>query len=370
VLINALNQLGYYFRLNEADDSVELNGERITDVMRATMRSKLRDVGLSRHLAAAEDAWIMDAGRNRYHPVRQYLDGLKWDGANWITRLTEYFDDVPYRATNGKEHHLLPTYLRKWLIGAVARAYTGCQNAVLTLEGRQGLGKSRFAKWLCPIAGMYRDAPVNPDDKDSQTALLSAWIWEIGELGSTTRRSDVDALKGFLTRELVTVRPPYAHYDIKKQALANFLATVNNSSGFLSDPSGNRRFWAVTVRMIDWGYADLDVNQVWAEAAAAYRQGEEWTLSSDEAELAASQNEAFEVPDPIEDLLRKEYRLDPRNRTIWTPTAEILTNLQEHGLQGNTRANSMGLAATLKRLGFEKRRDPATDVRGYWGVWR
>ena len=117
-LIAFLGEHGYQFRMNECDDSLECNKQRMSDVLRAEVRAVLRDAGYRKHLLAAEDAYLAEAGRHKYHPVREYLDSLEWDGAAWIETLASYF-------TNAQG--VFPVYLRKWLIGAVARAYEGCQ---------------------------------------------------------------------------------------------------------------------------------------------------------------------------------------------------------------------------------------------------
>ena len=358
-LVKFLEAQGWRCRLNICDDSIEVNGERLSDVMRAQMRSRLRDAGLGKFLAAAEDALLADAARRPYHPVREYLEGLQWDGYRQIADLAGHFTDA---------HGVFGLYLRKWLVGAVARAYTGQQNAMLVLDGPQGVGKSAFARWLCPLPGLFVDGGISPDSKDCSLLALRSWIWEVSELGATTRRNDVEALKGFLSREVFTLRPAYGHYDIMKPALASFIGTVNNSGGLFSDPTGSRRFWATTVTAIDWSYQQkIDVHQLWAEACKAYKEGELWTLTPEEAQQAREINANYEVEDPVENLLRRQYHLDPEDREHWTSTADILLMLQANGLQGNTRANAMLLSDTLKRLGFC--RHEVNKAKGYWGVW-
>lgn len=74
-------------------------------------------------------------------------------------------------------------------------------------------------------------------------------------MGATTRRADVEALKGFLSREVFTVRAPYGRYEIVKPGPASFSGTVNNAFGVFSDSTGSRRYWATTLTAIDWAYA-------------------------------------------------------------------------------------------------------------------
>lgn len=358
-LIEFLNARGYNFRLNLTDDAVEVGGERLTDVMRSKMRCALRDGGLVQYLAAADDAMVADAAEHAYHPVRDYLAGLTWDGKDHIAQLASHVTDA-----NG----VFGLYLRKWLIGAIARAYTGSQNAVLVLDGPQGLGKSQFVNWLCPLSRLFVDSNLNPDDKDCSLLAIRCFMWEVSELGATTKRADVEALKGFLSREVFTLRPPYGRFEIVKPGLVSFVGTVNNSSGIFSDPTGSRRYWATTLTAIDWNYAQhVKLDQVWAEAHAAYRSGEVWRLSPAEAQQARTINEDYAVVDPYEDLLRKYYELDPARVDKWTSSADILTTLQANGLGNAARSNAMQLSATLRRLGHEKRK--VGTVNAYVGVW-
>lgn len=367
-LVNFLASKGYSFRLDVRDDTVCVNGARISDVTRSQIRVLLRNHGFGKQLAFADDAMVDEAAKHPWHPVQAYLDGLPaWDGRAHIAQLATHINDV---------QNVFGLYLRKWLIGAIERAYHGTQNAVFVWDGAQDIGKSNLARWLCPLPDLFVPASINPDDKDCHLRAMRTWIWEIGELGATTRRADVEALKAFLTYETFTVRAPYGRFDLVKPALANFIGTVNDSAGIFSDPTGSRRYWACTLTRIDWSYVEhVDRTQLWAEALAAWRDGESWRLSATEAQQRSTINETYAVPDPIEDLLKKHFTLDPQNRYTWTSTADILTTLETNGLRGgNTRQNAMLLAATLKKMGFEKQEktDPAQPgkgkQRGYLGV--
>ena len=211
-LVNFLEAQGFSFRLNICDDSIECNGERLSDVARAGIRTRLRDAGLGKYLAAAEDAVLAHAARQPFHPVHSYLEGLQWEGDWQISNLANHFTDT---------HTIFGMFLRKWLIGAVARAYTGGQNAMLVLDGPQGVGKSAFAQWLCPLPGLFVDGGISPDEKDCNLLAIRTWIWEVSELGATTRRTDVEALKGFLSRVLHPEAALWALRD--REAHAGFL---------------------------------------------------------------------------------------------------------------------------------------------------
>src|SRR6266508_990461 len=97
IIIERLRTLGYEFRLNSCSDTVEVNGRPITDMLAAEIRMRLRDIGLAKKIAAAEDAYIAEAKKNSYHPVTDYLNALTWDGEDHIAALAShlYSNDPP-----------------------------------------------------------------------------------------------------------------------------------------------------------------------------------------------------------------------------------------------------------------------------------
>ena len=365
-----LASLGYSFRLNLLTDTVEVNGRPICDQTAAEIRCQMRDLGRAdKHIRAFEDAYTWAAGQNSYHPVRAYLDSLSDMGRGYIDRLAGYFTERPHEVDR-QEVYLFPVYLRRWLVGAVARAYQRAQNAMLVLDGPQDIGKSYFAKWICPITDLYLEAPIDPANKDCDIAVLSHWVWEVSELGATTRKADRESLKAFLSREIVTVRKAYGRYAITKPALASFIGTINNEQGILSDPTGSRRFNVCTIDHIDWDYSrQVDVNAVWAEALALYRAGENWRLASDEKRLAAEVNRTYEIREPIEDMIVKYFDLT-RNQADFTTTADIADRLQALGYRSTSKDLLMQAGKAMQAMGFEKSREDVGGKRqwGYKGI--
>lgn len=355
-----LVSLGYSFRYNEVTDRIEVNGEPITDLLQARIRAQMRDM---RHksMAAIEDAYTSEAWAHRYHPVRDYFAGLQWDGDANIDKLASFFTD---------RHNIFPAYLRRWLIGAVAKIYEKeARNFMLVLDGEQYIGKSRFARWLCPLSGDYFfEGPLNTDDKDTWIRLTSIFIWELSELDATTKKSDRAALKDFVTRHEVTVRRPYARHDVVKPALTSLIGSINEEGpGFLNDPTGNTRFAVVNLTSIDFGYAALDVDQIWAEAYFAFQNGERWELTADERRRQAEINAEYEAEPTIASMIHKYYALDPAVDE-WTPGIDIVLELETYGLKDNQRASLMELARYMKKNGHERKR--IKQVWSYRGVTR
>lgn len=360
--IKGLEALGYEFCLNLCTDSVEVNGDRLTDIREAVIRGEMRDRGFGRK-SYMEDAYKTTAYNHAYHPVQNYLLSQGWDGKGHIRRLAEHFED---------EQEVIELWLRKWLIGAVAKVFEGAFNPMLVLDGGQGIGKSWFARWICPLEDYFIEGPINPDDKDNEIRLAGKWVWEVSELGSTTRKADREALKQFISRARVTVRKPYGRHDIEKPPMASFLGTINSEIGFLYDPTGNRRFLTTTVTDIDWSYADrIDVDDVWAEAHAAYQAGEGWELTPRERALQHELNATYEVEDIVEAAIKENFEItgDPAD---FVASRRILKVCEADGLRGSQRGNYMRIGSTMTKLGLEKavRVNPKTGNRanGYLGL--
>jgi len=366
--LEALGTLGYTFRINDCNDFIEVNGKPITDDLRAEIRTRMRDMGFRRDIRAIEDAYVTNARANRYHPVQQYLEGLEWDGYPHIVELAAFFTDAD---------HMFGRWLTKWLVGAVARVFTGSQNPMLVLDGPQGIGKSHFAAWLGGVLGIdyFLSEPINPDDKDSMINLMSKFVWEVGELGATTRKADREALKHFITRQQITVRTPYGRHSITKPAMASLIGTFNNESGLLNDPTGSRRFLVCEITDIDWSYSKIDPNQIWAEAYHLYKDGYDWRLTRDEAQTQVEINERYKVDSYVAGMFLKifDFTTDPDNPRFeeWMSSADILQTLTDRGMAGKPQSNLMELASSLRALGIVKRKRRLGNApsAGYQGVW-
>jgi hypothetical protein len=361
--IATLKNMGYTFKYNLCTHTIEVCGNPLGDPLAAEVRSKLRDVGIDQ-VNAAEDAYYAHAWQNRYHPLRDYLADLKYQGGDVIAELASYFQDA-----NG----VFAIFLKRWLIGAVARVMTRTQNRMLVLDGSQGIGKDFFAKWLCsPMAEYYHEGAINPEDKDCRIRLMSTWIWTVSELGATTRKNDREALKSFLTLETVRDRKAYGRFDIQGPAISSFIGTINNEGGFLSDPTGNRRFMVTRLLSIDWSYTRLDVDQIWAQAYDLYLTNTPWDLQPDEALAAREINETYQVDDLIEAAILKYFHVDPNQRNWWLATVDIAEKLEEKGIKfGSPMSASLAISRAMTSIGLEKMKGTnimRQRVNGYLGI--
>lgn len=373
--VKILANLGYVFRYNTCTNNIETNGVPVSDPIMATIRSKIRDAGIV-EINVVEDAIMAHAWTNRYHPIKDYLTSLKYQGGNEINILASYFVD---------ERGIIELWLKRWLIGACARVMAGEQNRMLVLDGHQKMGKDYFVKWLCsPMPEYFQEGAIMPDEKDHRLRLLSTWIWDVNELGNTTRRSDREALKAFLTIQTVRERRPYGHFDTQGQAMTSFIGTVNNEGGILNDPTGNRRFMIATMKSMDWNYTQIDVDQVWAQAFELYLAGEHWDLKDDELNIAEEINEEYQVIDIVEEAIKELFVITPGDTSDWMASYEIMEILKAErnsflgirggGLKPGVEVDTRRLSSALTKLGLKKTYPVSNSLgdrrRGYYGIKR
>lgn len=362
--IKALKACGAKLAINEMTDEIMFCGDRLTQAREASILTHVLDYGLTGRQMIM-DCIQVAALKNIYHPLKDYLNGLEWDD---MDRLTEFLDCLRFQCDNEWGRAMV----RKWMLGAVAKVFEKAQLYMLVLDGRQGCGKSSLARWLCPLQEYFVEGPINPGDKDTDMMSISKWIWEVSELQSTTRRSDREALKSHITRQVVTIRAPYGKYAMTKAVTSAYLGTINQDAGFLEDDSGNRRFVICQLEGIDWNYTKIDIDQIWAQIVSSYRAGEQWVLEPEEEALRDATNKFYDAPHPVIELFQKYFVFDPSDEINFMASIDILTTLEDEsiGLTGNQRANMLKLTAWLKTKGGESTRGMSngTQQRGFYGA--
>jgi predicted P-loop ATPase len=293
-----------------------------------------------------------------HHPVRERLNALKWDGTprldSWMFTClgaAARADDGEKLETVEARQRYLQEVGRRWLISAVARIYQpGCKaDHALILEGPQGAFKSTAAATLALEPAWFADEIADLGSKDSAQDLRGKWIIELGEL-SAMKRSEVERVKAFMSRRVDHYRPPYGvrSQDFPRQC--TFIGTTN-ADAYLADETGGRRFWPVKVGRIDIEALQRDREQLWAEAVAAYRNGERWWLEADVEKAAREEQEERRISDPWESVILSWIADKPK-----ASVAEVLQHAIGMATERQDQRARNRVAAVLTGAGWKATR--------------
>lgn len=305
-----------------------------------------------------EAAIMSSASERPFHPIRQYLYSVDWDG---IERLSAMARDYL-----GSEDPLHADLVRKWMISAVARALDpGCKvDTALMLQGEQGYFKSWFFKILG--GDWHADSPIDINNKDSFQQIHAAWIYEFAELENVVHGRAESRLKAWLTSTHDMYRAPYARV-VERRPRSCVICGTTNRQQFLTDDTGSRRFWIISVkREVPRELLAEMRDLLWAEAVAAYEAGEPWWLDRDSDAQREIANEAYQDEDPWREAV-ESYVASPRVTEV--TVSEILAGGIKLEIARQDRGSQMRVARILKSLGWE-RRQRRTNTGRHWRYMR
>jgi predicted P-loop ATPase len=381
-ITDAIKALGHTFRLNLLEDTIEVDSRRMDDIFMARLYLLMEDKKFKQ--MHVDNAVAVLAKENEYHPVRDYLLALEWDGTRRLPLILQYFHGDGAMATypDGTQIPLHGLLIKRWLLGCVARALDGGkaeafkhQTPMLVIIGKQGLGKSSFVRWLVSGVGyeFHQEGPIDPHSIEDKRSMVTKWIWEVSELGASLRKSDRDALKGIITQEWHTYRKPWGRYNITKPTLCNFVGTINPETGFLDDPTGHRRFLPIQLTAIERGYESaIEVDQLWAEIVALYLGGESPELTQIERDALVQVYEKHEVENPLQTYIAMYFDVLPGNVKMRCTTAEIISRLRSFGININNEPRVSGriLNDTLAPMGLisDRWKINGIKVSGWCGI--
>ena len=360
VLENYLQQHGISIRENIITHEMEVQGlpeeynfEGNSGHLGGILYSELKKAEIPSSMNAITAYLPIIAKKNGYNPVAEMLKGKIWDGKD---RLTELYDIM--HITDAFQQLLI----RKWLMQAISvTLYNNdkepfAAEGTLTLVGGQAIGKTTLARKLGISSKICKTGiSVDPRNKDTIITAISCFIAELGELESTFK-TDISALKAFLTLDYDTVRVPYGRSYEKITRRTTFIATVN-SRDFLIDESGNRRFWCVDCpkRFELARLQEFDEIQLWLQVhEIVKKQGlQAFRLTADELQTLNTRNTTFEKPlksqVEVEDILSMTgdgyYRIEYKLMTITEFKCEWQQELRAY--------SAVVIGKALDRLGIE-----------------
>ena len=298
------------------------------------------------------------AGKNRYCPIRRYLDSCSahaiphkdWD------RIGEVF--------LGNKHQLSTLAMQRMMIGAVARAYNpGCSMSWLPiLVGAQGVGKSMFSRSLVPEKLFAEVSTPLETLMKEQYRLHVAWLLELPEIDHFFQSRNIENFKNLITTRCDEVRRPYA--SLPERLLRRFVMIgTTNRNQFLVDSTGNRRFVPLEIGsnfLIPWKQISEERDSLWASAVQAYRSGESYEFNSGEIAQIAEYIQEFGDPDPWMEKISHYVSLKEE-----VTAAEVLTKALDLDPRQQGRREARRVADVLQTLGWRRlntsRKDPVTN---------
>lgn len=264
--LNYLEERNLDIRFNEHSGCFDFNGARYEDKDALQIKKDMREVKLEPTISIIDEAIKTYAMDHKYHPVRDYLNSLRWDGVNRASHWLCVF-------CGAEESDYTSFVSRTVLVAAVKRAFEpGCQFDYMPIfEGSQGTGKSSLVRVLG--GDWYKNISLTERDHNTIQRMQGAWFIEVAELAVFAKR-DIESLKDFISTPIDSTRFVYNRNDrfIPRQSI--FIGTINPSTGgYLMDETGNRRFWPISLGEINLKLLEKNRDQLFAEAVQLYKSG-------------------------------------------------------------------------------------------------
>jgi predicted P-loop ATPase len=292
------------------------------------------------------------AWRHGFHPVKQYLDSITWDQKprldTWLIRCAGVEDSLYTRAVSSI-----------MLIAAVRRIrQPGCKyDEMVVWESHQGSEKSSAAQALCPNPDWFSDdLRLNLHAQELIEATLGKWIIEASDLAGK-KKTEIEQLKAMLSRQRDgPARMAYAHFPVERPRHFIIIGTTN-SSAYLTDATGGRRFWPMEVQRFNLELIRRHRDQLWAEACIREGLGESIRLREELWPAATEQQEKRREVDPWEPLLRRAVlAVAPGSGGRRRVIAGILWDVLGVPTERRDRYGSLRITEIMQRLGFKRSR--------------
>ena len=313
-----------------------------------------------------DDALRIIFAEREYHPIKQIIEAVQWDGKSRITELFIKWlkcEDTPY----------IREVTRLVFAGGIHRLYNaGCKfDDVCVLIGtKQGEGKSTFARWLAIQDEFFTEVTEIEGQKGIE-AIEGAWICEIAELLAVTKTKEVEAVKSYITKLVDRYRRPFDRRTTDHKRQCVFIGTTNKEQ-FLTDKTGNRRWYPVKVNSSGYDLHDhkeeiqSDIIQTWAEAKHLYDEGK--------LKPYADRNLLEDIRAKQEQAVEDDYRVGMISDYVSQKDKVCILELWKFALRNDfskpTRKDSNELALILQSLGeWERGKVEHTNAFGHQLYW-
>lgn len=291
-----------------------------------------------------EDCLTMIAHKNKFHPLRDRLNLLTWDGVDRF--------QIDWLHVKEGTKHLCYKMLRMWMQGAIRRAFEpGCEmRELIVLQGEEHIGKTDFLRTLGygnrGEGGFYGALTSGAHSKEIINEMLGLWIIELEEMEALLKSTDA-ASKGFISRQEDIYRIPY-----EKRASAFkrhcVMAATTNEEEYLNDASSNTRYLPLDLLGINLSWVKKNVDQLWAQIIHAYRTHTFLVWTKEELQGLAELRECKRIQDvwlsPIQKYLEA--------RTSIIGIHEILSGVFNISPSMHSKSDQMRVSKILKVLGW------------------
>ena len=313
------------FTYNEFNDQIYIDDRCYEDHDTTEIELWLHRVyGVRLGAQNVNDIIIRQAKKNNFHPLKEYLNSLSWDGVCRLETLLQTYWGV-------EDTELLREIGFRWAISCVARALRAPVkvDTVLMLVGPQGAYKSSSFRVLAGEE-WFSDSHLDIMKKEAYELIHKSgvWIWEMAE-NVTINKADNDTVKKFFGAENDLFRPSYGRNPVRRDRSLVLVSTTNEQM-FLTDTTGNRRFWPVIVGPIDLEGIQRDRDQIWAEAVHYLNNNEPHYLDAEMDWRLYEYQQQFVIKHP------------------WTTAIERLIEDYPEGFTNQEILQELGMSQTYK----------------------
>jgi predicted P-loop ATPase len=343
----------YEFRRNVVSLQIEYR-DTYTETYRELNENSLfrelqkvgKSISMNNLIALLKSDFVAD-----FDPILTYFSKLKWDGRDHISKLASY---VKARDNEEWIKHFKKHLVRTVACSLIPDYYN--KQALIIIDPKQDSGKSTFCRFLCPPALSDYIAEDVSVDKDSRILLAKNLIINLDELAILSKR-DIAQLKSFISKDKINERLPYDRKNTVLPRRASFVGS-SNSLEILNDETGTVRWLCFDIISINWSYkAEIDINQVWAEAYHLFQTGFKYNLTKEELLTNEERNRRFQKLTIERELLQKLFDPDnERNPNNFMTATDVMLKIKDLSNVGNhiTKENT---GRALKQLNYPEGRD-------------